>query len=178
MGIHSIDGLPWLTFLLFFDVFADASELVAAGLPFEGDVLCGGLVSGATLALSASLCSVILTGEAPLDRRAASVIQCGKWVGRSRMLFSEMRRLMCATTGVSSRIGAPKEAKQVQKRQEHVLGRTTEAVVEVKAWRRCSFKGTRAVNVCGRVLCRTEGRSRRNSRTYLGRGGEWHRQTF
>ena len=82
-----------MTFLRFFEVFAGASEPVAVGLVFEGEALFGAFGSEATLALLASPCSVMATGEDPLDRRAASVIQCGKWVGRSRMLFLEMRGL-------------------------------------------------------------------------------------
>jgi hypothetical protein len=75
--VHSIEGLPWFTFLRFLGGFAGASELVALGLLLEGEWLLGALVSVATLSLSASVCSVILAGEAPFDRRAASVIKCG-----------------------------------------------------------------------------------------------------
>jgi hypothetical protein len=104
-----------LTFLRFFEVFAGASELVVAALFFEDDLLFGALVSDVALLCSGSLGSVILTGEAPFDRRAASVIKLGKWMSEP-VLFLEIRRLMCATTGVSSRTGAPNRAKKVEKR--------------------------------------------------------------
>jgi hypothetical protein len=77
MRIHNIRDLPWLTFLRFLDVFAGASELVAAALFFEGDLLFGALGSEVALLWSASSCSVMVTGEAPFDRRAASVIKFG-----------------------------------------------------------------------------------------------------
>jgi hypothetical protein len=64
-----------LTFLRFFDGFACTSELVAGVLFFEGELLLGALASEATLLGSASLRSVILSDEASLDCRAASVIK-------------------------------------------------------------------------------------------------------
>ena len=75
--LHSVDGLPWFTFLRFFGGFAGASELVALGLLFAGEWALDTSLSGATLSLSVSLDSAMLSGEAPFDRRAASVIKCG-----------------------------------------------------------------------------------------------------
>ena len=75
--LHSVDGLPWFTFLRFFGGFAGASVLVALGLLFVGDWLLDTSLSGAALSLSASLGSVMVAGEAPFDRRATSVIKCG-----------------------------------------------------------------------------------------------------
>jgi hypothetical protein len=103
-----------LTFLRFFDVFAGASELVVAALFFEDGLLFSALLSDETLLCSGSLGSVMLTGDAPFDRRAASVIKFGKWMSEP-VLFLEIRRL-CATTGVSSRTGAPIRAKKFEQR--------------------------------------------------------------
>ena len=75
--LHSVDGLPWFTFLRFFGGFAGASELVALGVLFAGEWALDTSLSGATLSLSVSLDSAMLSGEAPFDRRAASVIKCG-----------------------------------------------------------------------------------------------------
>jgi len=77
LQVHSRRGLPWLTFLRFFDVFAGASELAAVGLGLEGELFLEALVSCS----SASLCSVMATDEAPFDRFAASGIQCARWAG-------------------------------------------------------------------------------------------------
>jgi hypothetical protein len=120
--VRRIRSLPWLTFLRFFEVFTGASELVAGALFFEGELLLGALASVATLFRSASLPSVILTEDAPLDCRAASVIKDDQADGcQNRVLFLELRGLMCATTGIRHAWETPNRATDLSQRYKHVL---------------------------------------------------------
>ena len=105
-----------MTFLRFFEVFGGASELAVAALLFRGDVLFVALVSEVALFGSASLQSVILAGEAPFDRRAASVIKFGKWMSGPGAFLGDPQVDACATAGSSSRTGAPNREKKMEQR--------------------------------------------------------------
>jgi hypothetical protein len=72
---HSMESLPWLTFLRFFEVRAGASEPGAdEDLSLDGDLLFATIDVEASVPWSASLAIVILGEAAPLDLRAASGI--------------------------------------------------------------------------------------------------------
>ena len=177
LRVHSLGDLPWLTFLRFFDVFAGASEPVAVGLVFEGELFLEALVSCVDLGSSASLCSVMATGEAPFDRFAASGIQGARWAGLRAglragcfFLLLELRSL-CTTAGIWPHSGGPEATEKGQKARWMVAQQSLGS--RVNEWRRCGFCGRAGqVNVCGR-----EGLpDRRDSTTPT--AGNWPRQPF
>ena len=138
LQVHSRRGLPWLTFLRFFDVFAGASELAAVGLGLEGELFLEALVSCS----SASLCSVMATGEAPFDRFAASGIQRARWAGLRAgcFLLLELRSL-CTTAGIWPHGGGPEATEKGQKARWMVAQQSLGS--RVNEWRRCGFCGAR-----------------------------------
>jgi hypothetical protein len=129
-----------LTFLRFFDVFGGASELAVAALLFEGDVLFVALVSEVALFGSASFRSAILTGEAPFDRRAASVIKFGKWMSEPGAFLGDPQVDVCYGRGFVTHWSAESSKEDGAALEARSSGGTAGFVVEVNEWRRCGLR--------------------------------------